>query len=84
MKRIIQTIAGALVFTGLAPACENSVELPRHEREFRSQYRGSSVAPEASPSAPESGPSAWLLFGAGGAMLASAVGMTLLRFRTEK
>src|SRR5947209_2033862 len=44
-----------LVIAGLtspAIACINDIELPSHEREFRSQYRG----PQTPPSAPSSQP----------------------------
>jgi hypothetical protein len=56
---------------GPAAACINDVELPNHEREFRSQYRGPDSQP---PSTEQPSPvKDWLLLGFGGALLVGAM-----------
>lgn len=52
---------------GPAAACLNDNELPNHEREFRSQYRGQARA-TPSPPAPDHRP----LYAAGALMLVGA------------
>ncbi|QJW95500.1 hypothetical protein [Frigoriglobus tundricola] len=65
-----------------AAACINDVELPTHEREFRSQYRSPTTTPPTSPSGPTNRPSASLLVGTGVVLLAGAVALTLSGRRT--
>jgi hypothetical protein len=59
------------VFAAPAFACLNDQELPSHEREFRSQYRGSEP-----PTASSESTKHYLAYGLGGAMLVGAVAMT--------
>ena len=59
-----------------AMACINDAELPHHEREFRSQYRGQ-VAPTPAPAhEPSDRPNVGLLYGAGGLFLIGAIALT--------
>ncbi len=58
---------------GPAAACINDLELPAHEREFRSDYRGPASPPPV-PSTDASSPSGNLLLTAmGTALLAGAI-----------
>lgn len=74
MSRLLACLALAVV-AGPAAACINDVELPAHEREFRSQYRGPDATPPASPPAPTGQPSTGLLVGTGAVLLAGAVAL---------
>jgi hypothetical protein len=80
----MRTLLASLVLAGLAgpaAACINDSELPTHEREFRSQYRGP-AAPAEPPSAAPAGPvDNRLLAWAGGALLVGAVAVSALRVR---
>ena len=64
-------VLACLVLAGLAgpaAACINDIELPAHEREFRSQYPAS-PPPSSGPTNPPPYP---LLMGAGGVLLLGA------------
>lgn len=74
MSRLLACLALA-AGAGPATACINDMELPAHEREFRSQYRGPDVTPPASPQASTGQPSTGLLVGAGAVLLAGAVAL---------
>lgn len=76
MRRIFAILALA-GFAGPALACINDIELPKYEREFRSQYKNT-TPPAAEPSSSEPNRH-YLMFGAGGAMLVGATVMTLRR-----
>lgn len=76
MSRLLTCLV-ALAAAGPAAACINDVELPAHEREFRSQYRGPAATPPASPPAPTGQPSTGLLVGTGAVLLAGAVALAL-------
>ena len=64
-----------------AVACIWDVELPGHEREFRSQYRGQPTPPPAVET-PEA-PSHPLLFGGGGILLIGAFGLVVVGRRAR-
>jgi hypothetical protein len=66
-----------LLSAGPAFACINDMELPAHEREFRSQYRGQADAPSPPSPPPAETPSHRLLLGTGAAMLTGAVALVL-------
>jgi hypothetical protein len=70
-----------LAIVGLACpalACINDIELPTHEREFRSQYSKPASQPPT-PSGDPSGPSGYLLLmSVGGALLTGAVGLAAM------
>lgn len=76
MSRLLACLALA-VAAGPAFACINDVELPAHEREFRSQYRGPAAAPPASPPESTDRPGTGLLVGTGAALFAGAVALAL-------
>jgi len=63
----------ALAAAGPAAACINDVELPSHEREFRSQYHGQEVVPPTKLSAPTGRPSTGFLVGTAAVLLTGAV-----------
>jgi hypothetical protein len=63
---------------GPVAACINDIELPTHEREFRSQYRDSAAPPPPSASPEPAGrPGTGVLIGAGVVLLATASAFTL-------
>ena len=66
-----------------AAACLNDVELPAHEREFRSHYRGPAAAP-VSPSTDPDPHGHRLLLGAGAGLLVGATGLALAGNRRRK
>jgi len=67
-----------------AAACINDSELPNHEREFRSQYRGSPAPPPAAASPEPAGrPSARLLVVGGGVLLTAAFALTFVGRRAR-
>ena len=73
MCRLLACLA-IVWFACPAAACINDLELPAHEREFRSGYRG----PASPPSPPSAEPTDHrLLLGAGAAMLAGAAALAL-------
>jgi len=76
-------IAGLIVAAAAGPAaaCLNDVELPSHEREFRSQYRGDAPAPP-SPS-PGQAVVHTALYSSGAVLLVGAVGLAVTRRRAE-
>ncbi len=81
MRRFLACFA-LIVLASPAVACLNDIELPSHEREFRSQYKRSTPpAPTAEPAYP-SGSS--LLFGGGTLLLIGAVGLAGTARRTRK
>jgi len=66
-----------------AVACINDIELPFHEREFRSQYRAP-ANPPAIPSTEPTGPSnPSLILGVGGVLLTGATALTVTGRRTR-
>jgi hypothetical protein len=67
MARLLACLA-LVCLAGPAVACINDAELPTHEREFRSQYRGS-VAPTPPPPPESTQPSGQPLLLGGGAAL---------------
>lgn len=84
MKRILLAVAATIGFAGSAAACINDMELPKHEREFRSQYRDEPASPGEATSQPSSSPSDWLLIGTGAVLLGGAVGLTVTRIGAAK
>jgi hypothetical protein len=77
MTRLLACLVLAFA-AGPAAACINDVELPTHEREFRSQYHGPNNPPPANSPEPTGRPSTNLLLGAGVLLLAGAVAFTLV------
>ncbi len=77
-------VAGLALAVSAAPAaaCINDVELPNHEREFRSQYRGPAVPPTVSPAEPTNRPGNGLLIGTGVVLLTAATAFALAGRRT--
>ena len=69
------------ILAGSASACINDKELPRHEREFRSNYKGQ-PAPSPKPEAPAS-PDYRPIQGGGAALLVAALGVVLYRGRLK-
>jgi hypothetical protein len=75
MRRLLASGFALAALAGPASACLNDVELPNHEREFRSQYNGHPAPPPEPPAPPSdytpifSGGVALLLGGAGLAWL---------------
>jgi hypothetical protein len=83
-RRLAQLGCLALIgFANPADACINDVELPNHEREFRSQYLGqaSLASTSSDPGRPLSD---GLLIGVGAALFSGAVVMTLTGVRARK
>ena len=68
---------------GPATACINDVELPSHEREFRSQYRRQAAPPPASSVDPGLPPRYHLLMGGGSALLIGAIGVVVVGSRAR-
>ncbi|MDB5312010.1 MAG: hypothetical protein JWO38_6212 [Gemmataceae bacterium] len=81
MYRLLACLA-VTAFAGPATACLNDLELPTHEREFRSQYK-SPAAPPQVPDPPYR-ISPGLIFGAGAVLMTSAVALTLIGPRTRR
>jgi hypothetical protein len=77
MPRLIVACLAVVAAAGPAAACINDVELPAHEREFRSQYHGPAATPSSSPPKPTGQPSTGLLVGTGAVLLAGAVALAL-------
>jgi len=76
MRRILATLA-LVAFAGPALACDNSTELPKYEREFRSQYEQFDITVDPpSWSAPYNASTAAV---AGGVLLVGATTVTLHR-----
>lgn len=63
---------------GPATACINDVELPTHEREFRSQYRGPAAPTPVTSPEPDGRPSTGLVMGTGVVLLVAASALTLV------
>ncbi|MDY3559076.1 hypothetical protein R5W23_006266 [Gemmata sp. JC673] len=82
MSRLLACLTLA-VGAGPLLACLNDVELPAHEREFRSQYRSSNPPPVAPSSEPTDRPSTRFMFGAGAALLVAACVLVLVTPRTR-
>lgn len=77
MSRLLACAVLALATSPVA-ACINDVELPAHEREFRSQYNNPTPpAPAAVSPTPSQGPSNAVLIGGGAALLVAAGAVTL-------
>ncbi len=74
MRRIFALLALA-AFAGPALACDNSSELPKYKREFRSQYQDNGTPPSVSPDPYIK----YALGGGGWALLMGAVVVTLRR-----
>ena len=77
MRHVFAILALA-AFVGPALACDNSSELPRAEREFRSKYNGEAIVP---PSTATESNSVTTLGIAGGALLVGAAVVTVRRHR---
>ncbi len=75
MCRLLACLA-LVWFVGPATACINDIELPTHEREFRSQYHGP-ANPPAPPATDPSPSNHRLPIGAGLLMLTGAVVLSL-------
>jgi len=83
MNRLFACLALA-VLAAPAAACLNDIELPNHEREFRSQYNRSAPPPSA-PATESADPGSFpLLFGGGTVLLIGAVGLTATGGRKRK
>jgi hypothetical protein len=82
MKRLLACLVLA-VLAAPAAACLNDVELPSHEREFRSQYNLSTPppAPALESTEPIGNP---LLLGGGTVLLIGALGLAATSGRTRK
>jgi hypothetical protein len=76
MARMLACVALALL-VGPAAACINDIELPAHEREFRSQYRTPTSPPPSPASDAVDPPAHRLLAGTGAVLLAGAVALAL-------
>jgi hypothetical protein len=79
MHRLVVCLALAL-FANPAHACLNDIELPAHEREFRSSYRGPPAPPPTPPVYP---PSNQLLFAGGAVFLVGALALALVGRRVR-
>jgi hypothetical protein len=79
MRRLLVCLALAL-FAAPAAACINDSELPSHEREFKSQYRGTGY----SPVAPTDSPAQNIMIGGGGVLLGGAAAMVVTGGRRRK
>lgn len=77
MRHVLAALIVA-AFAAPAFACLNDQELPSHEREFRSQYRGSEPPAKTSES-----PNYFRAYGAGGALLLGATVLTCLPRRRK-
>lgn len=76
--RHVFAILALTAFVGPALACDNSSELPRAEREFRSKYKGESYPTQPTRTEPYSVTTLGI---AGGAMLVGAAIVTVRRHR---
>ena len=74
MRRVVALLA-LTVFASPVFACDNSSELPKYEREFRSQYRSNS--PSVMPTVSPSGKLPMMFLG-GGVLLTGAVTATVV------
>jgi len=84
MRQLLASLL-AIAFTTPVIACINDVELPNHEREFRSQYNNVVSQPPAPPPAEASpSPSNQALMGVGGALLLGTVVLTLNGVRARQ
>ncbi len=75
MARYLLTCIVLSALAGNSPACINDVELPQHEREFRSQYQTEVF--DSPPPVPPSALRTTGLFVGGGVLLTAAVALTL-------
>ena len=66
-----------------ATACIWDVELPGHEREFRSQYRREAIPPSTPSTEIPEPPGYRLLFGSGGVLLVGALGLVAVGRRAR-
>jgi hypothetical protein len=82
MSRLLACIA-VVVGTGPLFACINDVELPIHEREFRSQYRTQAAPPPIASPEPTNRPSTGALIGAGAVLLGVAATLALRPVRAR-
>jgi hypothetical protein len=76
VSRFLACLIVALA-AGPVAACLNDVELPSHEREFRSQYRDPTAPPPSASPEPAGRPGTRLLIGAGVVLLTTASVFTL-------
>jgi hypothetical protein len=79
MRRLFAILA-LTAMAGPAMACLNDAELPKYEREFRSQYRGQEQPPAVEPSPTPVG--RYVMFAAGGALLVGSVVVGSVRRRS--
>jgi len=83
MRRLLACFTLA-AFASPVVACINDVELPNHEREFRSQYREEANVPSPPPPVESSpGPSNQALIGGGAVLLLGAVALALTAGRAK-
>jgi LPXTG-motif cell wall-anchored protein len=80
--RLLLACLTVVGLAGPAAACINDSELPSHEREFRSQYRGP-AKPPAPPPQPTGPSNPSLLLAAGAALLSGAVALSLTGRRSR-
>ncbi len=81
MSRLLACLVLAIA-AGPVAACVNDVELPNHEREFRSQYRGTGTPPPAGSPEPTGRISTNALLGSGVLLLAAATAVTVVARRS--
>jgi hypothetical protein len=80
MGRLCAGILALALFAGPASACINDVELPTHEREFRSEYaRSASPVPRAIANPINY----WVLVGSGAVLLTGAATVALVGGRSR-
>ena len=79
--RLILAVFACVSLAGPAFGCLNDRELPRHEREFRSDYGdpASSTVPLPAPPVPLAGQSSPVILGAGVALLTGALFLVVAR-----
>ncbi len=82
MRKLLTCFALAAT-AGPAAACINDVELPTHEREFRSQYRTPVTPPEPVRSDSADPGNTRVLLGAGAVLLVGATVVAVRKPRAE-
>ena len=82
MGRSSALALGFVLIAGPASGCINDVELPTHEREFRSQYTRTGPT-RSTPAATPYPARHWLLIGSGSTLLACGLAVALLGGRAR-